>query len=206
MHNAARLTALVFLLWIAPAGATNYRLYEGADWPCVQDDYRQRCPLDLSGLDPNYAGLPILGPVPRDTNVWEIPFGEFHRQMLPCDPNGDPTVVTLVATNCEGSKLEYDDNTGWLLSADCLPGLRWWLFHVQDLPGPYRLEMGRDVLMVAWVAYAHNDPPALAHLLQRRFMAFCKVGGLDGRERMEPAAQLWLTAHALYDENGKPAS
>ena len=152
---------------------------------CVQANYQNACPYDL---DPNLVALgSILGPVPLDPNTWTILFGKFNREILTCDPDGDPVDVELIATNCGGSAIQHDPNAGtWTLTCEALPGLRWWHIRGTDR-GDYIDPLTRDVVIVAMVENRLNHKPVLARLQQRKLMHLMQKKLIQERKRQERA-------------------
>jgi hypothetical protein len=135
-------------------------------------------------------GIPILGPVVNDPNTWSIAsMGEWNRVIETCDPDGQPVFVDLLDTNCDDSNIVYNDQlAAWRLQVNCFPGVRWWLIRITDVPdyGPPRAQ---EALIVVEVPVPENHSPAVARALQKEFMRWCKVEGVDGPDRTGPAAQ-----------------
>lgn len=195
MHRTTRYLTLIFLLLAGVAGATNTYVLAGE--ACTQANFRAQCPL---AIDPNFAQFAVIGPVPHDPNTWEIPVGTFNRTLEICQDQGHPVDVAILDTNCDGSGMIQDPNSGaWKLTAEVLPGLRWWLIRATSIP-LYGAPAYRDVLLVATVPYPPNTPPTIAlhheiqRLLLKKFVMACKREGWDGDARTSEAARSWLAA------------
>ena len=192
------LILIIVLTTVSMAGGTTLVVLPGE--ACVQEDFRAYVPF---ALDPNLAALgAVLGPVPHDPNVWTIPFGQFNRRLQPCDPDGDPTEVTLVATNGDGSVIVHDPNADtWTLTAEVLPGLRWWHVRVTDR-GDTIEPMSRDVVIVCLVERRANHPPVLARAIQRKLQRLQQKklvawGKREGLRRRRPVSLTGPEAHAF---------
>ena len=153
------------LIGAVPGQSTTLILTKGDPNDCIQNDYRLVCPLPL---DPNLIAIgPIIPPVsfdPNDPNgidSWTIDHGKYNDELFPCDPDNDPMVVEVIATNTLGAAIVVDPNDRVLLTAECRePGFVWWHLRVTDVPEASDA-MSQDVVMVANVRKRENRAPSL---------------------------------------------
>jgi hypothetical protein len=156
---------VVFLLELLVLPVSVSPVFAGADAnDCVQQDYRQVCPIQV---DPNLLAIgPLIAPAgfdpndPNNVESWTIEWGKTNRLLLPCDPDGDPTVVELVATNSTQANVVTNSDDDVVLVAFCAPGLAWWHLRVTDIPIG-STPRSTDVVMVADVRPRPNNQPGL---------------------------------------------
>jgi len=98
------------LVFVGLAQGTTFGVYTDPN-ACVQQDWSRIVPFTLPGAEPSRPYGAILGPVPGDPNVWEVPAGPFKREWaLACDPEGDEVTIRYVGgTRCRLAILDWPD-------------------------------------------------------------------------------------------------
>jgi hypothetical protein len=141
------------LVFVGLAQGTTFGVYMDPN-ACVQQDWSRIVPFTLPEAEPNRPYGAILGPVPGDPNVWEVPAGPFKREWaLACDPEGDEFTVRYVG-GTSVAEVQLDRSAGrWSFAAVVLEKQNLWRFEADD--GRAR----RIVTIVAWGR--KNEAPVL---------------------------------------------
>lgn len=165
----------ILLVLIGAAPGRRAALLAGSACPS-QPDYTTQFLAEATNSDPVPAvlsfGLPILGPVPSDPNIWSIPCGPQRIGGTWCDPEGQSCSLEIVESDlpCEASisqpqtdtRGNYRSGTWALTIPNVTP--EWHVVRVRltDTPPPYsRDAASRDVLICFRGEWAANQPPVL---------------------------------------------
>jgi len=166
MTMRPRFRDFTICLLVFAAAVLGRPMYLLADQACPAQPDFTRAFLDRHGGDPNapglFDGLPVLGPVAGDPNVWEVPCGVQTFAYRWCDPEGMPVRGEVVAADLPAEFVCRPDGTATLTVAGVTP--EWHVVHVRltDEPHPCAaLAASRDVLIVFRGQWLPNRPPVL---------------------------------------------
>jgi len=138
------------LVFVSAAQGATFGAYADPN-ACVQQDWSRIVPFALPEAEPNMPYGSILGPVPGDPNVWEVPAGPWKRDWArACDPEGDPVSVQFLGGSGPAAPQVDAQAQRWTFAAEVLDGINLWRFEASD---------GRASRIVTIVAWGRKDAP-----------------------------------------------
>lgn len=121
---------------------------------CIQSDYRNTMDFEIPYEDPNDSFGAILGPIPNDSNSWNVAEGAWKRDWAKyCDPEGDPIAIAYLGGTSPALISMDVASSKWSFSSIVVQGINVWRFETSDGKAT------RKVTIMAWGV--KNESPVL---------------------------------------------